>query len=302
MPGKNIAPNAPESGRPATLGATKLNTGLRARALRRQDLRDFGRRAGRRAAQVQSVGVERTGHLFADQLPHALTRHRTGQPGQNPSVGQRVVGGPTTQMVDRRGGQPLLHQLVVQQLVPADALEVRQPGPVPQHVADRDVALAVGAELRPVRRDGLVVGQQAAIDEPVNDGGRDALGRREHHRAGVGGPRLLARTVGPPRPDVDDRVPVDVDRKGPTAEPSAREQTCEHADDIGKPRIGGTLHTAGQPFFGAKQRRLCHTANNASSRPPRMQNRNIQPITCRTTACRRAAGGPSRSTSLKIFA
>ena len=28
MPGKNIAPNAPESGRPATFGATKLNTGL----------------------------------------------------------------------------------------------------------------------------------------------------------------------------------------------------------------------------------------------------------------------------------
>ena len=43
MPGKNIAPNAPESGRPATFGATKLNTGLRARALRRKNLRDFGR-------------------------------------------------------------------------------------------------------------------------------------------------------------------------------------------------------------------------------------------------------------------
>src|ERR1700742_1269556 len=28
IPGKNIAPNAPDSGRPATLGATKLNTGL----------------------------------------------------------------------------------------------------------------------------------------------------------------------------------------------------------------------------------------------------------------------------------
>ena len=168
-------------------------------------------------------------------------------------------------MVDRRGGQPLLHQLVVQQFVLADALEVRQPGSVPQHVADGDRVLAVGAELRPVRRDGLVVGQQAAIDQSVNDGRRDSFGRGEHHRAGVDGPRLLTRAVGPARPDVDDRPPVDVDRQGATAEPSAREQTCEHADDVGKPRIGGTLHTAGQAFFGAKQRRLCHTANNASS-------------------------------------
>ena len=73
---------------------------------------------------MQTVGVEGTGHLLADQLTHALTRHRTGQPGQQPSVRQRVVGGPTTQMVDRRGGQPLLHQLVIQQLVLADTLQV----------------------------------------------------------------------------------------------------------------------------------------------------------------------------------
>ena len=73
---------------------------------------------------MQTVGVEGTGHLLADQLTHALTCHRTGQPGQQPSVRQRVVGGPAAQMVDRRGGQPLLHQLVVQQLVLADTLQV----------------------------------------------------------------------------------------------------------------------------------------------------------------------------------
>ncbi len=73
---------------------------------------------------MQAVGVEGTGHLFADQLTHALTRHRTRQPRQDPSVGQRVVGGPTAQMVDRGGGQLLLHQLVIQQLVLADALQV----------------------------------------------------------------------------------------------------------------------------------------------------------------------------------
>ena len=149
---------------------------------------------------------------------------------------------------------------------------------------------------------GLVVGQQAAIDESVNDGRRDAFRRGEHHRAGVDGPGLFTRAVGPARPDIDDRSPVDVHRKRATAEPSAREQTCEHADDIGEPRIGGTLHTAGQAFFGAEQRRLRHTANNASSTPPCMRNRNIQPTTCRTTACSRAAGGPSMTTSLKIFA
>jgi hypothetical protein len=251
---------------------------------------------------VQAVGVEGTGYLLADQLTHALTCHRAGQPGQQPSVCQCVVGGPAAQKVDRRGGQPLLHQLVVQQLLLADTLQVRQPGPVLQHVADGDGVLAVGAELGPVRRDGLVVGQQAAIDESVNDGPRDAFRRGEHHRAGVDGPGLFTRAVGPARPDVDNRSPIDEHRKRAAAEPSAREQPCEHADDIGKPRICGTLHTAGQPFFGAEQRRLCHIANNASSTPPCNRNRNIQPITCRITACSRAAGGPSMTTSLRIFA
>jgi hypothetical protein len=92
--------------------------------LRRKDLCDFGRRVGGRAAKVQTVGAEGTGHLVADQLAHAQTRHRTGQSGQQPSVRQRVVGGPTTQTVDRRGGQPLLHELVIQQVVLADALQV----------------------------------------------------------------------------------------------------------------------------------------------------------------------------------
>ena len=73
---------------------------------------------------MHTVGVEGAGHLLADQLTHALTGYRTGQPGQNPSERQRVVGGPAAQTVDRRGGQPLFHQLMVEQLVPADAFEV----------------------------------------------------------------------------------------------------------------------------------------------------------------------------------
>ena len=251
---------------------------------------------------MQAVGVEGTVHLFADQFPHALARHRASQPRQEPSVCQRVVRGPPAQMVDRRRGQPLLHQLMVQQFVLPDALQVRQPRSVAQHVADGDGVLAVGGELGPVRRDGLVVGQHAAIDKPVNDGRRYSFRRGEHHRAGVGGPELFTRAVGPTRPDVDDRPPVDEDRERAAAEPSAREQTCEHADDIGKPRIGRTLDTAGQAFFGAKHRRLCHRANNASSRPPCMRNRNFQPITWSTTACSRAAGGPSTTTSLRILA
>src|SRR5262245_39703010 len=136
----------------------------------------------------------------------------------------------------------------------------------------------------------------------MNNGRRHSFGRGEHHCAGVDGPVLLTRTVGPARPDIDDRPPVDVHRERATAEPAAREQTCEHADRTGEPRIGCTPHTAGQPFFGTEHRRLRHKANIASSTPPCMQNRNIQPPTATTTARSWAPAGPSRTTSLRILA
>ena len=59
---------------------------------------------------MHAVGVERTRHLLADQLAHAFTRHRPGQAGQQPPVGQRVIGLHAAQVIDGRGGQALLHE------------------------------------------------------------------------------------------------------------------------------------------------------------------------------------------------
>ncbi len=91
---------------------------------------------------MQAVGVERTGHLVADQLTHACTRHRPGKAGQDPAVGECVVGRPAPEMIDGRRREPLLHQEMIEQLVFGDALEVRQPGSMAQHVAHGDLVLA----------------------------------------------------------------------------------------------------------------------------------------------------------------
>ncbi len=163
-----------------------------------------------------------------------------------------MVGGPAPEAVYRGGGQPRLHQFVIEQLLLGDAFEVGQPGPVPEHVTDGDGVFAVGAEFGPVGGNGLVVGQHAAVDESVNDRCRHAFRRREHHRAGVHAPRLFARAVRPSRPGIDDRSSVDVHRERTAAEPPTRKQTCKYADHVGEARISGTLHTAGQPIFGAK--------------------------------------------------
>ena len=131
IPGKNIAPNAPDSGNPATFGATKSNTGFAPGALRCENLRNLGRRSGRRATEVQAVGVERLRDLDAEELTHAHTRHGPGEPGENPSVRQRVVGRPAPLAIGRRRGEALLHQQVIEQFFLGHALEMRQPRPVP---------------------------------------------------------------------------------------------------------------------------------------------------------------------------
>ena len=114
-------------------------------------------------------------------------------------------------------------------------------------------SLPAGAELGPVRRDRLVVGQQPAVDQSVNDGGGDALGRGEHHRRGVRRPGLLAIPVGPPCPDVDDRLAVDEYRQRSPAEPAAGEQAGEDAYDVSETGVGGALHIAWQAFLGSQQ-------------------------------------------------
>ena len=75
MPGKNIAPNAPESGSPATFGATKLNTGLARVLCGARICATLVGAVGRRAAQVQAVCVERsaTSSRISSRMPIPVT-------------------------------------------------------------------------------------------------------------------------------------------------------------------------------------------------------------------------------------
>ena len=80
--------------------------------------------------------------------------------------------------------------------------------PVGEGVADRGVLLAALGELGPVRGDGLVVGDDAALDEHVDGGGGHALGAGEggEERAPVDGAGGL--NIGEAGPGVDDELAV----------------------------------------------------------------------------------------------
>ena len=171
---------------------------------------------------MQPVGVQWFGQLLADEVAHALAGDGAGKPRHQPAVGQRVIRRLAVQhAVHRRRREPRLHRLVIQQFGLAHAVELRQPGAVPHHLADGDVGLAVGAELRPVLGDGGVVVDQATVGQPVDDRRGHALGRRAHHRAGVGGPVLGAASVRVAGPDVDDGFAVQVDGQRAAAEPAS---------------------------------------------------------------------------------
>ena len=74
---------------------------------------------------MQPVGIERTRDLLADQLAHAFTGHGPGQAGQQPAIGQRVIGLHAPQVIDGRGRQALLHQQVIHQLRLGDTSQMR---------------------------------------------------------------------------------------------------------------------------------------------------------------------------------
>ena len=78
-------------------------------ALRHDDLGDPRRRAGRRAAQVQPVGVQWLGELFADQRSHAFAGNRATEAGHQPAEGQRVIRRLAQQPPRRRRSQPFFH-------------------------------------------------------------------------------------------------------------------------------------------------------------------------------------------------
>ena len=72
-----------------------------------------------------------------------------------------------------------------------------------EHVAQRDVGLAVGRELGPVARDRRIEIELSAFDQRVNAGGGHALGGGEDEHQRVRGPL-------PPGPGVRDTGPVAV--------------------------------------------------------------------------------------------
>ena len=251
---------------------------------------------------MQAVGVQRLRDFDPDEFTHAHPRDGSREAGQDPSVGQRVVGLPAFLAIGGCGGEALFHAQVVEQFVFGDALEMRQAGPVTQYVAHGDVVFTVGAELRPVPCDGLVIGQQAAIDKAVDDHGGDPFGRGEHHRPRIGCPRLFAQSVGPACPHIDNGSAVDVDGQRATTEPSAREQSGEDSDDVSEAGVSSALDVARQPFPRPQSDAFVIEPTMIPRAPLWARNRDIQPATLMTLADSCAPGGPSSTTSCMICA
>src|SRR3954470_1177859 len=133
-------------------------------------------------ADVQPFDAERLRDLRAGELRQATAAgHATGEAGDQPSVGDGVVRGPLRRRAHVAGGEAFLHREMVEQVLGAlgDRAHAPQAGAVGEEIADGDAPLAARGELRPVRRDGLVVGELAAFREPVDDRRRDALRRGE---------------------------------------------------------------------------------------------------------------------------
>ena len=216
------------------------------RALRADDLRGVGGCPHRGPAQVQPVGAQRLGHFGAHEFPHTGSGDGPGQSGEQPAEGERVVGGFAVQPTHRGRGEALLHTQMVEQVGLSHAVQLGQPGSVPQNIADGDRGLAVGAERPPVLGHRGVVIDQPPIDQTVDDCRRDPLGGREDHRSGVGRPVLRTAAVTEPGPHVDDRLAVEVDRQGSTTEPPPREHLRERAHCQHEVLVGGALHPSGQ--------------------------------------------------------
>lgn len=87
-------------------------------------------------------------------------------------------------------------------------------GTVGEQLPYDDAVLAGRLELGPVRADGGVQVDLAALVEQEDDGRRDALGGGADDLCGVQGPRFGAVHVTCAGPEVDDLLPVPVDGDG----------------------------------------------------------------------------------------
>ena len=164
------------------------------------------------------VGLERLEDL-------ALEPHAEGLAGEAPEEGLSVhaPGGRAVALGSARCPHRLLaHQRALDGAVVVEVEDVeglvdrRQPGPVVEQRADRDVFLAVPSEGRPVVGDGLVEIELAPVFEHQEGNGAQALGGAEDHPEGVVFPGAFAVAVGDAGPEVDHQLALAVRGKGGT--------------------------------------------------------------------------------------
>ena len=82
-----------------------------------------------------------------------------------------MISGSAEVPVGRRSRDPFLHVAVVEEVMCAHPAQVGQTRPMPHHVPDGDLRLAVSAELRPVLGNRGVVIDQPSVGQPMNDRG-----------------------------------------------------------------------------------------------------------------------------------
>jgi len=117
------------------------------------------------------------------------------------------------------------------------AVDRRQAGAMAQHPAHRDLALAVGSELRPIAGHRRIEVDRAALGQPQQTRRGDALGGREDEVERVLAPRPPGLAVGPAAPQIDHRLVVPVDGTGGTDLAEALEARREHLAHGGEPRL-----------------------------------------------------------------
>jgi hypothetical protein len=165
-----------------------------------------------------------------------------------------VVAGPAARGLaghlcgDEVGDGPVVEQLLRGRHDTSDPVETRL---VAHQQPQGDVALVVGVERGPPRRERFVVAEQAPVDQSVDHRRGDPLGGREAHRGGVTLPGALPVGVGVPDPDVDDGFATPVHREGTAAVGGCAVDASEPLDERAETAICvsldhvPTLHRAG---------------------------------------------------------
>jgi hypothetical protein len=169
---------------------------------------------------------------------------RAGQSGEQPTVGERVIGRNAEQAIGFRGGEALFHQLVIEDLeAGGDRTQRGEPGAVGHHLTNGDATLAIGAEFGPVLRHRSGVVEQPAVGQPVDDRGGDALGRGEDDGSGLLGPWGVPRAPGP---DLDEWLTVQMHRQPRAHATTASECLRETAHQRSEFSGGAPAHPDGE--------------------------------------------------------